>query len=70
MTAMFSGEKRGMDVVGSGMNGTLPSPIQAFKQGSVGNVMSDMQLMAQNERKQHEDTYKYEYGHNDHGLGQ
>lgn len=40
-------------------------PVQALKQGSVGNVMSDLQKMQQEERKQHEDLYLYEHGHND-----
>lgn len=44
-------------------------PVVALKQGSNG-VMSDLQLMLHNERKQHEDKYRYEHGHNDHGMGQ
>lgn len=66
MTAsMFQGEGGVTDVVGQRMQGTLPKPIAALKQGSVGGTMSDMQLMQQNERKQHEQTYIYENGHND-----
>lgn len=72
MTAsMFQGEGGYTDVVGSRMKGKLPHPpIQALKQGSVGNTMSDLQVMLANERKQHEDTYRYANGHNDHGMGQ
>ena len=72
MTAsMFQGEGGYSSVVGEKPKGNLPHPpIQALKQGSVGPVMSDMQFMADNERKQHEQTYIYEHGHNDHGMGQ
>lgn len=72
MTAsMFQGEGGYTSVVGEKPKGNLPHPpIQALKQGSVGPVMSDMQFMADNERKQHEQTYIYEHGHNDHGMGQ
>lgn len=65
MTAMFTGSGGISSVVGERIKGRLPHPpIKALKQGSVGDVKSDMQVMADNERKQHEDTYKYEYGHN------
>lgn len=37
----------------------------ALKQGSVGPTMSDLQFMLHNERKQHEDAYRYQFGHND-----
>ncbi len=39
--------------------------IGALKQGSMGPVLSDLQVMQQNERKQHEQNYIYEHGHND-----
>ena len=69
MTAsMFQGEGGVMSVVGEKMKGHLPHPpIQALKQGSVGSTMSDMQFMMENERKQHEDSYRYAHGHNDGG---
>ncbi len=66
MTAsMFQGEGGYTSVVGEKMKGHLPGPFRALKQGSEGKVMSDMQTMAENERKQHEQTYIYENGHND-----
>lgn len=71
MTAsMFQGEGGYMSPVGEEMKTHLPGQTPALKQGSEGPTMSDMQFMAENERKQHEDVYKYEYGHNDHGMGQ
>lgn len=71
MTAMFSSEGGHMDVVGGKTKGHLPHPpIQALKQGSVGEVLSDMQRMQKDEKAQHEQTYIYENGHNDHGMGQ
>jgi len=45
-------------------------PVKALKQGSVGPVMSDLQNMLHTERKQHQEAYGYQHGHNDHGLGQ
>ncbi len=45
-------------------------PIGALKQGSNGPVLSDLQVMLNNEKKQHEELYRYANGHNDHGLGQ
>lgn len=46
-------------------NGRIPGPVAALKQGSQGQTMSDLQFMQQNERKQHEQAYIYENGHND-----
>ena len=46
-------------------NGRLPRAIGALKQGSQGPTMSDLQFMQQNEKKQHEQAYIYENGHND-----
>jgi len=71
MTAsMFQGEGDYTQVVGQKPLGKMPKPpIQALEQGSEGNVMSDLQNMMENERKQHEDMFKYANGHNDHGLG-
>lgn len=61
MTAsMFQGEGQYTDVVGA-----PTKPIAALSQGSQGVTMSDLQLMQQNERKQHEQAYIYENGHND-----
>lgn len=69
MTAsMFQGEGGYMSVVGEKAKGH--PPFQALKQGSVGPTKSDLQFMQDNERKQHEQTYIYENGHNDHGMGQ
>ena len=71
MTAsMFQGEGGYNSVVGEKMKGHLPGPPAALKQGSFGPTKSDMQFMQDNERKQHEQNYIYENGHNDHGLGQ
>jgi hypothetical protein len=66
MTAsMFQGEGGYMATVGQKMKTHLPGQTPGLKQGSEGPVMSDMQFMQMNERKQHEDTYRYEHGHND-----
>jgi hypothetical protein len=76
MTAsMFQGEGGYMSVVGDNRKARLPKPVPeqmneqgrigALKQGSVGPTMSDMQFMMENERKQHEDSYRYAHGHND-----
>lgn len=67
MTAsMYQGEGGYMSVVGEKPMGKLPHPpIQALKQGSVGKTSSDLQFMMENERKQHEDGYRYAHGHND-----
>jgi hypothetical protein len=73
MTAsMFQGEGGYMSEVGEKMKTHLPGPVAklmnsrgrigALKQGSVGPTMSDMQFMMENERKQHEDAYKYAHG--------
>lgn len=74
MTAMYQGEGAPISEAGAEMKTHLPQEISAriaaLKQGSVGPTMSDLQFMQQNERKQHEDTYRYENGHNDHGMGQ
>lgn len=71
MTAsMFQGEGDYMSVVGEKPKAHLPGMTPALKQGSEGPTMSDLQFMQHNERKQHEDSYKYEFGHNDHGMGQ
>jgi hypothetical protein len=60
MTAMYEDSSRSSSVVGYDPRGHLPEPA----------VKSDMQVMQDNERKQHEQTYIYENGHNDHGMGQ
>lgn len=66
MTAsLFQGEGGYMSVVGENPTAKLPKPIAAMKQGSEGPVRSDLQQMQHDERKQHEDTYRYENGHND-----
>lgn len=71
MTAsMYQGSGMYNSVVGENMQGHLPAPPPALQQGSFGPTMSDLQSMMENERKQHEDSYKYAYGHNDHGMGQ
>ncbi len=43
------------------LGGTLPEATMP---------LSDLQLMLENERKQHEQAYIYANGHNDHGMGQ
>ena len=63
MTAMYQGEGGMTSVVGQKNKGHLPTP--ALKQGSEGPTMSDLQFMQHNERKQHEQNYIYENGHND-----
>jgi hypothetical protein len=73
MTAsMFQGEGGYVSTVGEKMKTRLPGPvpklmneagrISALKQGSIGPTMSDMQFMMENERKQHEDGYRYAHG--------
>lgn len=62
MTAMYQGEGGYMSAVGNEMKTKLPGPVRALKQGSVGPTMSDMQFMIENERKQHEDAYRYAHG--------
>ena len=66
MTAsMYQGSGGYMKTVGEKMKTKLPGPVHALKQGSIGPTMSDLQVMQNNERKQHEQTYIYENGHND-----
>lgn len=68
---LFQGGSQYNHTEGSKPKGKLPGPrIQALKQGSEGGTMSDLQFMLHNERKQHEQNYIYENGHNDHGMGQ
>lgn len=63
MTAsMFTGEGGYQSVVGEKMKTHLPKPIAALKQGSNGPTMSDLQFEMENERKQHEDSYRYAHG--------
>lgn len=62
MTSMFQSAGNGITSV-VGQNST--PRINALKQGSVGKTMSDLQFMQDNERKQHQEAYNYENGHND-----
>lgn len=64
MTAnLYQGTGNYVSVVGKNPHGKLPHPpIQSLKEGSEGPTMSDLQFMLHNERKQHEDTYRYEHG--------
>ena len=57
MNANMFQSNRGMQQVGGGKT-------PALKQGSVGETMSDLQFMLHNERKQHEEAYRYEHGRN------
>ena len=67
---MYQGGIQPTPIAGKKTKTSLPHPpIQALKQGSVGKTMSDLQFIQDNERKQHEQAYIYEYGHNDHGWG-
>lgn len=71
MTAsMFQGEGGVQQVVGQNPMGQMQGMPPALKQGSFGPVLSDMQVMMQNEQKQHQQAYDYANGHNDHGMGQ
>ena len=67
MTAsMFQGEGGYQSVVGPKTKAKLPGPaIEPLIQGQTNKPKSDMQVMQENERKQHEQTYIYENGHND-----
>jgi hypothetical protein len=68
---MFTGEGGFTKVVGVNEKGRLPGPaIEPYRQMQPNKPKSDMQTMQDNERKQHEQTYIYENGHNDHGMGQ
>lgn len=60
MTAMFQGEGGYQSVVGKMKE--RPISVIALKQGSVGPTMSDLQFEMENERKQHETSYKYAHG--------
>lgn len=63
MTAnLYQGQVAPVQVVGEAMKTRLSGPVAALKQGSVGPTMSDMQFMMENERKQHEDAYRYAHG--------
>jgi hypothetical protein len=62
---MYQGEGQHMDVVGNKKKGHLPKSLSALRKGSVGPTMSDLQVMLENERKQHEQQYVYQKGHND-----
>lgn len=71
MTAMFQGEGGYQSVVGPKTKAKLPGPaIQPLISGQVDKPKSDLQVMQDDERKRHEQTYIYENGHNDHGMGQ
>jgi len=65
MTAVYQTSAGPMSVVGQMSQGQLPRPIAAMSQGSAGPVMSDLQMMQNDERRQHEQNYIYEKGHND-----
>lgn len=63
MTAnLYQGQGDHMSAVGQEMKTRLAGPVKALKQGSEGPTMSDMQFMMENERKQHEDAYRYAHG--------
>lgn len=51
-----------MSPVGAEMKTRLAGPVKALQQGSDGPTMSDLQFEMENERKQHEETYRYEHG--------
>lgn len=72
MTAsLYQGQGDYTEVVGQKPKGHLPEKmnlvgrVAALKQGSIGPVMSDLQNMMENERKQHEQGYRNSHGHND-----
>ena len=67
---LYQGSGQHTSSVGERMKTRLAGPIAALKQGSGGPVMSDLQVMQADERKQHQQAYIYEHGHNDHGMGQ
>lgn len=73
MTAnLYQGEGGYTSVVGQKSRGQLPERISrlandigrfsAMNQGSVGPTMSDLQFAMENERRQHEDAYRYAHG--------
>jgi hypothetical protein len=65
MTAnMFQGSQQ---IVGENPQGHLPGSFKALKQGSEGETMSDLQFMLNNEKKQHQQRYNYEFGNTEMG---
>lgn len=54
-----------MSPVGQEMKTHLPGQTPALFQGSEGPTMSDLQVMMENERMQHQQGYNYANGHND-----
>ena len=77
MTASMYQDGRGyMSSVGQEMKTHLPQETAArtrnatgrfgaLKQGSIGPTLSELEIMQQSERKQHQQNYNYEHGHND-----
>lgn len=67
MTAsMFQGEGGYQSVVGPKTKAKLPGPaIQPLISTQPNKPLSDLQAMQENERRQHEQNYIYENGHND-----
>ena len=63
MTAMFTDSGGYTSTVGG------KSPMRQPTNTPKSTPMSDLQFMLHNERKQHEDQYRYANGHNDHGEG-
>lgn len=74
--SMYQGSGQPMSAVGERMKTKLPQEVAAklrntqgrfgaLSQGSVGPTMSDLQRMQADERKQHQQAYEYEHGHND-----
>lgn len=59
---MYQANGRHMSAVGEEMKTKLPGPNFALQQGSFGPTMSDLQFEMENERKQHEDSYRYSHG--------
>lgn len=58
------------EAVGPKTKGRLPGPaIQPLIDRQKDKPMSELQHMMSEEKRQHEDLYRYSHGHNDHGLG-
>lgn len=62
MTAIYQGEGAPMWAVGQAVSGQLPAPVEPMNQGGAAPVMSDLQMMQADERRQHEQNYIYEHG--------
>lgn len=63
--ALIQDENMGQQVVGAKAKGRLPGPaLQPIRDQQPDKPMSELQHMMEDERRQHEDSFRYQYGHN------